>query len=86
MYNVLLGKCEYCGRLNCMTHRKYIDRCEECGKRYARLMNYKSELKNRYTNKGQIRLDKVVDEYRALMYKGYKVPRAIAEGWDGNMI
>ena len=86
MTNILLGKCEYCGRLNCTAHRKYVDRCEECGRRYARFMNYKSYLKQNYTNKGQIRFDAVVDEYRALMHKGYKVPRTIAEGWDGNLI
>ena len=86
MTNILIGKCEYCGRLNCTAHRKYTDRCEECGRRYARFMDYKSRLRNKYTNRGQIMLDKVVDEYKILLRKGYKVPRQIAEGWNGDII
>ena len=83
--NTLLGRCDYCGKKDCRSHAKYSDRGDECGKRYAKLMNYKARLKNKYTNKGQLLLDEVVDEYRALMRKGYKVPKAIAKGWDGNI-
>lgn len=45
MANEIIAKCPYCGKLNCKPHAKYKDRCDECGKRYSRYMNYKFKQK-----------------------------------------
>ena len=77
MQNVLIAKCEFCGKVNCIAHSKYYDRCEDCGKRYAKYANYKSMQKTRYTNKRQNLLDDIVEEYRKLQRDGFRVPRDI---------
>ena len=66
----LLNKCEFCGCRGAMPHNKYVDRCEECGKRYARYISAKSR-------KHEKALDNVIDEYKVLDNLGYKVPRAL---------
>jgi len=77
MDNVLLGKCDFCGKLNCVAHRKYYDRCVDCGKRYAKYSNYKCLQKKSYTCRRQNALDDIIEEYRALKRQGFKVPRDI---------
>ena len=77
MNNVLIARCEYCGKMNCIAHNKYTDRCEECGKRYARYSNYKSLQRSRPTVKRQFLLDNIILEYRDLKFAGFKVPRDI---------
>lgn len=75
--HILLAKCEFCGYLNCIAHKKYVDRCEECGKRYARYSSYKSLQRSDPTAKRQRLLDKIIDEYKDLRFSGHKVPRDI---------
>ena len=77
MENELIGRCNFCGKQNCIAHRKYLDRCEECGKRYNRYKSYKSLQRSDYTNKRQLKLDAIVDEYRHFKRLGFKVPRDI---------
>lgn len=75
--NVLIAKCEYCGRMNCVGHHTYTDRCEECGKRYAKYSNYKSLQRSRPTvSRGRL-LDNIILEYKDLKFAGYKVPHDI---------
>ena len=38
----MLTLCKFCGKTNCEPHKKYVDRCVECGKRYTKYSNYKS--------------------------------------------
>ena len=73
--NILIGKCMFCGKLNCEAHSKYIDRCVDCGKRYAKYSNYKSLQKTDFKFKRQVKLEQLIDEYMKLKEKGYKVPR-----------
>lgn len=77
--NVLLAKCNFCGKMNCIAHTKYVDRCEECGKRYAKYSNYRCLQKTKPTDKRQKKLDDIVEEYRFLQRRGYKVPKTIEE-------
>lgn len=74
---VLLAKCEFCGKPDCISHKKYLDRCEECGKRYTKYSNYKSMQRSAPTPARQRLLDDIVDEYKTLRRLGYKVPRAL---------
>jgi hypothetical protein len=75
----MIAKCEFCGKMNCIAHTKYVDRCEECGKRYAKYSSYKSLQKSSPTDKRARLLDKIVDEYSDLRRLGYKVPRDLQE-------
>jgi transposase-like protein len=75
--HVLLGRCPFCGLPNCIAHKKYTDRCEECGKRYTKYSNYKSLQRSNPTFKRQLLLDKIIDEYKDLKHSGYRVPRDI---------
>lgn len=75
--HILLAKCPFCGDINCIAHKKYTDRCEECGKRYTKYSNYKSLQRSAPTIKRQRLLDKIIDEYRDLRNAGYNVPRDI---------
>ena len=70
---VQLKECKFCGVRNMLSHHKYTDRCDICGKRYARYMSAKA----RGFNKG---LQTVVLEYRELELLGFKVPRALKGG------
>ena len=73
--NILIGKCLFCGKLNCEAHSKYTDRCVDCGKRYAKYSNYKSLQKSDFRFKLQAKLEEIIEEYQELKLKGYKVPR-----------
>lgn len=75
--HILLAKCPFCGYQNCIAHKKYTDRCEECGKRYTKYSNYKSLQRSNPTLKRQRLLEKIIDEYRDLRRSGHKVPRDI---------
>lgn len=72
---ILIPKCSYCGKANCITHKKYVDRCEDCGKRYHRYMSYKSQQKVKYNWKREAKLEEIRGEYAELRERGYKVPR-----------
>lgn len=74
---IRLVMCEFCGVSNCLAHKKYTDRCEECGKRYTRYSNYKSLQRSNPTSARQVLLDRLVDDYRIFKQAGYKVPRDI---------
>lgn len=74
---ILIAGCSFCGRGNCVAHRKYTDRCEECGKRYAKYQSYKSLQRSAPTAKRAALLDELVIEYRLLKRQGYKVPKDI---------
>lgn len=76
--SILLGKCLFCGRLNCEAHHKYTDRCVDCGKRYTKYSNYKSLQKTDFRFKRQKKLEEIMEEYMDLKQKGYKVPRDLA--------
>ena len=73
--NILIGKCLFCGKLNCEAHSKYTDRCVDCGKRYNKYSTYKSLQKSDFRLKRQAKLEKIIEEYQELKLKGYKVPR-----------
>jgi predicted nucleic acid-binding Zn-ribbon protein len=73
--NILIGKCLFCGKLNCEAHSKYTDRCVDCGKRYAKYSNYKSLQKSDFRFKRQAKLEEIIEEYQELKLRGYKVPR-----------
>lgn len=76
MQNVLT-ECKFCGVRSCVAHKKYTDRCEECGKRYAKYSSYKSLQRSDYTEKRQRRLEELILDYQMLKRNGYKVPRDI---------
>lgn len=73
--HILLPKCQFCGRINCLAHKKYTDRCEECGKRYTKYSSYKSLQNKCFTTKRARLLEKIISEYIDLRNAGYKVPR-----------
>lgn len=75
--HIILAKCEFCGKLNCIAHKKYVDRCEACGKRYAKYSSYKSLQRSVPTHKRQLLLNNILAEYITLKQAGYKVPRDI---------
>ena len=74
---IILERCEYCGLRNCQAHKKYADRCEECGKRYHRYTSYKSQQKSKPNWKREHKLEEIRLEYKDLKEQGYKVPRDI---------
>lgn len=74
---VVIAKCEYCGTPNCIAHKKYVDRCEDCGKRYHRYMSYKSQQKSNPNWKREHKLEEIRLEYKELKRLGCKVPRDI---------
>ena len=71
--------CPYCGRKESVAHTKYDDRCEECGKRYKNFTNYRSRNKKRYNGKRDAKLVDIIDEYKALQRRGFKVPKVLEE-------
>ena len=73
--HILIGKCEYCGRQNCIAHAKYTDRCVECGRRYAKYSSYKSLQRSQPTAKLARLIENLVVEYIDLRNAGHKVPR-----------
>lgn len=72
---IKLQKCEYCGSVDCNAHKKYVDRCEECGKRYTKYSSYKSLQKKSFNAKRAKLITKLETEYIDLRNAGYKVPR-----------
>lgn len=74
---IILKRCNFCGLQDCEAHKKYQDRCIDCGKRYTKYSNYKSLQRSAPTLKRQRLLDKLVDEYKDLRFSGHKVPRDI---------
>lgn len=72
-----LKRCPFCGAPNCAAHKKYTDRCVDCGKRYARYTSYKSQQRKDFSIKRERQLDKIVTEYKDLKLGGYKVPHDI---------
>lgn len=76
--HILVPKCRYCGKVNCIAHAKYVDRCEECGKRYHKYTSYKSQQKTRPNWKREQKLEEIRLEYKELKALGYKVPKDIA--------
>lgn len=67
--------CRFCGKEDYEPHKKYTDRCVECGKRYTKYSNYKSLQKTRPTFKRAKLLLDIVEEYENLKLQGYRVPR-----------
>lgn len=74
---ILIPKCEYCGRFNVIAHKRYTNMCEDCGKRYHKYSSYKSQQRTNPTTKRDILLADLVEEYKALKARGYKVPKDI---------
>lgn len=74
---VVIPKCQFCGAQNCIAHKKYTDRCEECGYRYHRYASYKSQQRKKPTLKRQVLIDRIVEEYKVFKQLGFKVPRDI---------
>lgn len=72
---VVLERCPYCGLMYCVAHKKYVDRCEECGKRYHKYTSYKSQQKKRPSFKREHRLEELRYDYMQLKQAGFKVPR-----------
>ena len=70
----MLTLCKFCGKTNCEPHKKYVDRCVECGKRYTKYSNYKSLQKTSPSFKRAHKLEEIILEYRELQRHGYKVP------------
>ena len=75
--NILIPICPYCGKVNCIAHSKYVDRCEECGKRYHKYTCYKSQQKKNPNWKRAHKLEEIRLEYLELKRRGYKVPKDI---------
>ena len=75
--NILIAYCPYCGKVNCIAHSKYVDRCEECGKRYHKYASYKSQQKNNPNWKRERKLEEIRLEYKDLKRLGFKVPKDI---------
>ena len=73
--HILIAKCEFCGLQNCIAHKKYVDRCEKCGKRYAKYSSYKSQQKTHFTTARAKLITKIEAEYIDLRNAGYKVPK-----------
>lgn len=73
----MLIECKFCGAKGCLPHKKYVDRCVECGKRYAKYSSYKSLQRSDPTAKRGRRLEAIMVEYQELRSLGYKVPRDI---------
>lgn len=74
---IILEKCEYCGLKNCVAHKKYVDRCEHCGKRYHKYTSYKSQQKSKPNFKREHKLEEIRYDYQQLKRAGYKVPKDI---------
>ena len=74
---VRLTVCRFCGVSNCLAHKKYTDRCDECGRRYTKYSNYKSLQRSNPTSARQVLLDRLIDDYKVLKQAGYRVPRDI---------
>ena len=72
---LVLDKCSYCGMKNCIAHKKYVDRCDECGKRYHRDTSYKSQQKSNPNWKREHKLEEIRLEYKELKQQGFKVPK-----------
>ena len=70
-----LHRCDYCGRENCLSHKKYYDRCVECGNRYSKYTSYKSQQRTKYSGSRAALLSKLEAEYIDLRDAGHKVPR-----------
>ena len=73
----MLAQCNFCGAIHCKPHKKYVDRCDTCGKRYARYATYKSLQRSDPQAKRGRRLEAIMVEYQELRKLGYKVPRDI---------
>lgn len=73
----IIATCSFCGMHNVKCHKKYTDRCEECGKRYTKYANYKSMQKSSPTTKRAKLLEGIIQDYKILKQAGYKVPRDI---------
>lgn len=79
---VVLARCAFCGQQNVQSHMKYNDRCDACGKRYAKYSSYRSMQKKDYKPSRDTILADLIAEYRSLMNQGFKVPASIKKG-DG---
>lgn len=69
--------CSFCGRDDVTPHKKYSDRCVDCGKTYAQYTSYKSLQKTKPTLKRQVLLDRIIEDYKIAKKAGLKVPRDI---------
>lgn len=78
----ILANCNYCGLTNAQSHAKYNDRCDMCGKRYAKYTNYRALQKSNYTVKRDAALADIISEYKALQAAGFRVPDSIRMGGD----
>ena len=72
---MIISRCPFCGMTNCEAHKKYSDRCVDCGKRYTKYSNYKSLQKSDFKFKRQAKLEEIIRDYQILKQAGYKVPR-----------
>lgn len=70
-----LIKCEFCGLTDCTPHKKYTDRCDECGRRYTKYSSYKSQQRVKFSAKRAKLLAHIEAEYIDLRNAGHKVPR-----------
>lgn len=73
----ILNHCAFCGRYDIAAHKKYTDRCVDCGKTYTKYSNYKSLQKSKPTMKRQALLDRIIEDYKIAKRAGLNVPRDI---------
>lgn len=66
--------CQYCGRVDTAMDGT---RCPDCMWRYRRYHRLKRELQLHPSNETSEQLQAVINEYRSLRSRGYKVPRDI---------
>lgn len=66
--------CPYCGKVDTATEGT---RCAECQARYNTYMYLKRKLQEHPSNETSEQLQAVINEYRSLRSRGYKVPRDI---------
>ncbi len=72
--------CAYCGKTNTYAHRKYKDRCVDCGDLYNKYTSYKAKYAKTPNDASRRKLYQIVVIYKDLAAKGYKVPKDIPKG------
>lgn len=66
--------CQYCGRVDTATKGTM---CVDCMRRRNRYKYLKGKLQRHLSNETSEQLQAVINEYRSLRSRGYKVPRDI---------
>lgn len=74
---IVLEACRYCGAPRCLAAGKRATYCKACGERMRRYYQARSALIKHPCNENSERLKAIMDEYKALKARGYKVPPGV---------